>query len=95
MHESQTAPHDPYRKLATAIPAQAVRDYTAPFPKNTGHASVIRGAGAYGSDIAPYELAVLHHDRLCRYTSITNNVIGYQTEQDIENLLERIEALRT
>jgi hypothetical protein len=40
MHDTQTAPHDPFRKLATAIIAQAVRDYTAPYPIDTGHKSV-------------------------------------------------------
>jgi hypothetical protein len=40
MHESKNTIHDPFRMLAVAIFAQAVRDYTAPLPKDTGHASV-------------------------------------------------------
>jgi hypothetical protein len=40
MHDSQTTPHDPYRKLATSILIHGIREYIAPMPKDTGHPSV-------------------------------------------------------
>jgi hypothetical protein len=56
-------------------------------------ASVIRGPHSYGGPEGLYELAVLKGDDLCYDTPITDDVLGYQSEDDISNLLERIEAL--
>lgn len=55
-------------------------------------ASIITGDGAYtsGSD---YELAVLKDGKLCYDTPITDDVLGYLSEDDVTTTLAQIEAL--
>jgi hypothetical protein len=66
---------------------------TVSFPNGYG-ASVIGGErGLYGDGVTSFELAVLHHDALCYSTPITNDVLGWQTREQITELLQRIEAL--
>lgn len=62
------------------------------FPNGYG-ASVITGSAIYADKGHPFELAVLHHDALSYSTPITNDVLGYQTEADILETLDRIAAL--
>ena len=54
-------------------------------------ASVI--TGGYGDESAPYELAVLHRGRIVYDTPITDDVIGWLTAAEVEELLDRIAAL--
>lgn len=56
-------------------------------------ASVITGRIACCNDEKPYELAVLHHGELCYDTPITDDVIGYLTNDEVFDLLDRIEQL--
>lgn len=56
-------------------------------------ASVVRGIGTYGGEEGLFELAVLHNEKLCYDTPITDDVIGWQTAAEIAELLNRIEAL--
>lgn len=71
--------------------------YLYKFPNNYG-ASVIRNDFSYGGDNGLWELAVLTGNEyggwyLCYTTEITDDVIGYLTENDVELLLDRIEQL--
>lgn len=66
------------------------------FKFNNGYgASVITGGIACGNDEKPYELAVLHHDELCYSTTITDDVIGYLTSDEVFDLLDKIEQLES
>lgn len=65
-------------------------------------ASVVcqRGFGrilTYGSEEKPWELAVLKYNGedsdLCYETEITDDVLGYLTDEDVENYLKQIQAL--
>lgn len=56
-------------------------------------ASVLRHMYSYGFDDGLWELAVLAGDILCYDTEITNDVIGYLTEEEVEKLLNRIKDL--
>ena len=60
-------------------------------------ASVIRGFGSYGVNDALYELAVVKVEDdswyLCYDSGITDDVIGHLSEEQITNLLQKIEAL--
>ena len=57
-------------------------------------ASVVKHQYSYGGDRGLYELAVLDKDgQLCYTTAITNDVIGYLTEEDVEELLIKIQQL--
>lgn len=63
------------------------------FPNGYG-ASVITGSYFYTSQHCPYEVAVLNADgSLCYSTPITDDVIGYCTAEEVEELLAKIEAL--
>lgn len=61
--------------------------------KNGYGASVITGSIAYCNKLQPYELAVLKHGKLCYDTPITDDVIGYLTSDEVDELLDRIEQL--
>jgi hypothetical protein len=56
-------------------------------------ASVIRGPYTYGGGDGLWELAVLRGPALCYDTPITSDVIGWQSEREIANLLDEIERL--
>ena len=60
-------------------------------------ASVIKHRGSYGHEDDLWELAVIIFNgddwELCYKTEITNDVIGWQTDEDIRVLLERIQSL--
>jgi|TARA_R110002153_G_scaffold15876_6_gene56499 hypothetical protein len=59
------------------------------FPNGYGASVMTKGYGR-----APYELAVVGKDNQLDYsTSITDDVIGRQTAEDIDVLLKRIEEL--
>jgi hypothetical protein len=64
------------------------------FPNGYG-ASVLRGGGdgMFGGRTAggTYELAVLKGDRLCYDTNITDDVLNYQTEEQINAALVKIQ----
>lgn len=61
--------------------------------KNGYEASIITGKYTYTDKEHPYELAVLKNGELCYDTPITNDVIGYLTEDEVGEILEKIEAL--
>ena len=56
-------------------------------------ASVICHEGSYGHEVGLWELAVLWQGDLCYDTPIANDVIGDLTEAEVNDHLERIEAL--
>lgn len=55
--------------------------------------SVISGKMFYTSDSAPYECAVLFNDDITYNTSITDDVIGHQTEEGITEVMAKIQSL--
>ena len=63
------------------------------FPNGYG-ASIVQGPNTYGGDKGLYELAVLGNDGQITYdTPITNDVIGYLREQDVTDVMEKIQQL--
>ena len=67
------------------------------FENNYG-ASVVRHMGSYGNKQGLYELAVTKYDKdghwsLCYDTPITDDVLGYLTEDDVITHLTQIEQL--
>lgn len=66
------------------------------FPNGYG-GSVITGGIAYGSEAAPYEVAVKkfygEESELCYNTPITDDVIGYCTGERVIEILNQIKAL--
>ena len=67
------------------------------FENNYG-ASVVRHMGSYGNKDGLYELAVIEYDEsgdwdICYDTPITNDVLGYLTEDNVTTHLKQIEQL--
>lgn len=56
-------------------------------------ASVVTGPLFYSTAIAPYEIAVMIDGEITYDTCITNDVCGYLTEEEANNILEQIAAL--
>jgi hypothetical protein len=56
-------------------------------------ASVVKTDRSYGGKDGLYELAVLFDGHICYDTPITNDVIGFLTEDEVTELLQKIEAL--
>ena len=69
-------------------PGQALVD----FP-NGYTASVIRTESSYGGDAGLFEIAVMYNGVLDYTTPVTNDVLGYLTEQDVVDTCELISAL--
>ena len=67
------------------------------FFSNGYGASVIKGRGSYGGNKDLYELAVVKTEGdnwdICYTTEITDDVIGFLTEDGITHILGQIEAL--
>lgn len=66
--------------------------------KNNYGASVVKGEHTYGGDEGLWELAVILFDtsggfNLCYTTPITSDVEGHLTDDAVEELLAKIEAL--
>lgn len=62
------------------------------FPNGYG-ASVIQHEGSYGFEKGQWELAVLFMEELCYSSPITDDVIGYLNEPQVDNLLEQIKQI--
>lgn len=62
--------------------------------KNGYGASIVTGAPwFYANEQAPYELAVLTKNGLIYKTPITDDVLGYLSEKDVEEVLDKIANL--
>lgn len=56
-------------------------------------ASIVSNDHSYGGLKGLYELAILKNDKLCYDTPISSDVLGYLSEKDVEDYLQRIENL--
>ena len=57
-------------------------------------ASVIKSPHSYGGNQDLYELAVIKDDAICYDTPITDDVLGYLTEDDVTKYLGKIQELK-
>ena len=62
------------------------------FPNHYG-ASVVTGPYFYGRSDAPYELAVMYEGKICYTSGLTDDVLGYLTEDEVTEYLKLIEKL--
>ncbi len=56
-------------------------------------ASVVKSTFSYGGNQDLYELAVIKDDAICYDTPITDDVLGYLTEDDVTKYLGKIQNL--
>ena len=57
-------------------------------------ASVIRSPYSYGGNQDLYELAVIKDNAICYDTPVTDDVLGYLTEDDVTKYLGQIQELK-
>lgn len=62
------------------------------FPNGYG-VSVVQGPYTYGNEDGLYELAVMFNGRICYTTPITQDVIGYLTLEQAEQIADEVAAL--
>jgi hypothetical protein len=55
--------------------------------------SVVQFNGSYGYEQGLWELAVKHGGRLCYDTPVTDDVLGYLTEEDVTRHMGEVAAL--
>jgi hypothetical protein len=56
--------------------------------------SVVSHSHSYGGSKGLYEIAVLDSENNLTYnTSVTNDVIGYLTEQDVTDVMKQVQEL--
>lgn len=53
---------------------------------------VLLGDEFYSNGIDTYELAVLHNNYLCYSTEITDDVLGYITEDEVTNVMLKLQS---
>jgi hypothetical protein len=58
-------------------------------------ASVVKHNFSYGGKDGLYELAVIKGDDICYSTPITTDVEGYLSEDEVSDLLKRIQELKS
>ena len=56
-------------------------------------ASVIKSPHSYGGNQDLYELAIIKDNAICYDTLITDDVLGYLTEDDVTKYLKQIQNL--
>lgn len=77
-----------------AFPGSSGEYYEVSFENGYG-ASIIRHKYSYGGDRGLWEIAVLHGTgkRLCYKSPITDDVLGYLTEEQVTDYLDQIAQL--
>ena len=58
-------------------------------------ASVVKSMYSYGGNQELYELAIIKNNDICYDTPITDDVIGYLTEDDVTKYLGQIQELKS
>lgn len=61
--------------------------------KNNYGVSVITGRSAYSNEEKPYEVAILYNNEITYSTPITDDVLGYNTEKDVSNIMIKVQKL--
>lgn len=56
-------------------------------------ASNVKGFGTYGGQEGLYEIAVIYLDEICYDTYLTDDVLGWLSEEDVEDTLRKIKDL--
>jgi hypothetical protein len=55
--------------------------------------SVVKFNGSYGFNRDLWEVAILYKDALTYNTDITDDVLGYQTDQDVTDVMKKVQDL--
>lgn len=63
------------------------------FPNSYGASIIGGGPGAYGDGEKTFEVMILYKGEPCYDTPITNDVLGYQSEDEVHDILKQLENL--
>lgn len=63
--------------------------YRIHYPNGYG-ASIIKSSSSYGGELDLWEVAVLKDDELCYDTPLTDDVVGYLTEEEVVAICDDI-----
>jgi len=63
------------------------------FDNNYG-VSVVKFNGSYGFNSDLWEVAILYKEALTYNTDITDDVLGYQTDQDVTDIMKKVQMLK-
>lgn len=55
---------------------------------------VVLGSDFYSNGVDTYELAVTKEGHLCYDTPITDDVLGYLTEEEVTKIMEQVQNLK-
>lgn len=82
--------HDEFHAKSFLLPGGIVHHFTFP---NGYTASVARNAITYGHEQGLWEIAVMHNGKYIFDTPVTYDVLGWQTPEDVDEVLEQIRNL--
>ena len=82
--------HKEFLVKSTAVFGGVVHRFSFP---NGYIASVVRRFGSYGYEMKLWELAVMYDGEIVYDTPITNDVLGWLSEEDVEKTLKEIKKL--
>lgn len=63
------------------------------FENGYGISVLLGGYGIYSNGVDTYEVAVLHNNELCYDTHITDDVLGHQTKEEVNEIIRQIQLL--
>ena len=63
------------------------------FDNGYGISVLLGGYGIYSNGIDTYEVAILYDDELCYDSGLCDDILGYQTESEITELMAKIQSL--
>jgi hypothetical protein len=63
------------------------------FDNNYG-VSVVMFNGSYGGKQGLYEIAILYGEDITYSTEITDNVLGWQSEEDVTEVMQKVQLLK-
>lgn len=52
--------------------------------------SVVLGKPSYSNGVDTYEVAILRNGKICNDTPIAKDIIGFQTKEQINEIIERL-----
>ena len=55
--------------------------------------SVVKFRGSYGYGQDLWEVAILYENELTYDTDITDDVLGYQTDEDVTDVMKKVQSL--
>jgi hypothetical protein len=63
------------------------------FDNGYGISVLLGGEGIYSNGIDTYEVAILYDNELCYDSGLCDDILGYQTESEITELMVKIQSL--